>query len=260
MPATYTVAVVAAMAWLQLAGASVQEIVTLAGATRRTGAAPVPAPASTPARTPAPTPAPEAAASAAVADLMAAQRPGQLVAPPPSPNVSMEAAGFDNLVAAQPAWVDEVLRAHNEYRCMHDAPQLTWSVDLEAHVKQWVVRGHGQRSPPWALQNVGPWAKVGENSAMGVTDEGGMKSPVGQVIAWYEQIRYTENRNGRVDNYRYELSEYTQMMWRSTSHVGCAWLHDFFVCHYGVAGNIDGQYSTEVPLARRSYEECRRRW
>mmetsp|Transcript_34327 Transcript_34327/g.98955 ORF Transcript_34327/g.98955 Transcript_34327/m.98955 type:complete len:260 (+) Transcript_34327:53-832(+) len=259
MPATYRVAVAAAAACLQLAGASVRDVVAIVGDARRTEAVAAAATAAAPAA-PVAEPAAAPAAEPAAADPVVSQESEQSAKSPPSSNTTVHAEDFNDLVAAQPAWVDQVLRAHNEYRCMHDVQQLSWSMALEAHAKQWVVRGHGQRSPPWELQNVDRWARIGENTAWGVTDEGGMKSPVGQVISWYEQIQYTENRNGFVDRYRYELSQYTQMMWRDTTHVGCAWLHEFFVCQYGAAGNIDGQYAAQVPVARRPYQECRQRW
>jgi len=220
-------ALAAAVALLRFAAASLSDTVAEAAARRATESA-----AATPAET----------------------------APQTPWNASVPGIGLDYLVAVPPPWVGEVLRAHNEYRCMHDAPQLSWSLELEAHAKQWVVKGHRQRSPGWELQNVGSWYRIGENAGWGVTDAGGMKSPSGQVIAWYDQIQYTDRRSGKVDNFRYELSQYTQLVWRSTTHVGCAWLHDFFVCHYGPTGNVDGQYSYQVPLARKPYQECRQHW
>merc|ERR1719321_4716 len=36
------------------------------------------------------------------------------------------------------AWVDEVLLTHNRLRCMHGAPPLKWSDELERHADSWV--------------------------------------------------------------------------------------------------------------------------
>jgi hypothetical protein len=49
------------------------------------------------------------------------------------------------------------------------------------------------------------------------------------------------SRSGRVE----DVSHYTQLIWRKTTHVGCAASsvghEEVLVCHYRTAGNIRGQ-------------------
>mmetsp|Transcript_45343 Transcript_45343/g.117380 ORF Transcript_45343/g.117380 Transcript_45343/m.117380 type:complete len:153 (+) Transcript_45343:233-691(+) len=149
-----------------------------------------------------------------------------------------------------------VLARHNVHRCMHSAPPLRWSSALEADAKQWAAMGRGQRSPPFLLQNVAGFAQVGENTGVDYPDPGGDRSPSGAVTHWYDQV--TQTRRGAVDHFDRRWSAYTQVVWRSTTHVGCGWHHGFIVCHYGLGGNVDGQYSSQVNERQKSQSECMR--
>uniref|UniRef100_A0A7S2VM36 SCP domain-containing protein n=1 Tax=Zooxanthella nutricula TaxID=1333877 RepID=A0A7S2VM36_9DINO len=178
-----------------------------------------------------------------------------------SARAGLNASGVaDNDVAPlssmRPPWAADVLAKHNEYRCMHGAPPLTWNDDLEAHAKQWAVIGHGQRSPPWELKDVGPFRLVGESVATKITDQGGAASPAGAVQAWYHQIEQTDGHRGEVDHYTFEFAQYTQVVWKSSTSLGCAWLHDFFVCQYGPAGNIPGEFASQVMELKKAQQHC----
>uniref|UniRef100_A0A7S2QC99 SCP domain-containing protein n=1 Tax=Zooxanthella nutricula TaxID=1333877 RepID=A0A7S2QC99_9DINO len=154
------------------------------------------------------------------------------------------------------AWAEEVLARHNVYRCMHGAPPLAWSQEIEAHAKQWAAMGRGQRSPPHKLRNVGPFAVVGENVANSVTDGGGSGSPGGQVQQWYDQITGTENGLGKVSEYSYHTAKYTQLVWKGTATVGCALYNNFLVCQYGPAGNSAGEFVQQVGERVKAQQDC----
>jgi hypothetical protein len=51
--------------------------------------------------------------------------------------------------------------------------------------------------------------------------------------------------------FQQETSHFTQMVWKATTQVGCAYKMDcqpaaFFVCNYAPPGNNDGQFATNV--------------
>lgn len=159
--------------------------------------------------------------------------------------------------SGQQDWQSDVLQRHNKYRCMHGAPPLVWSEDIEANAKQWAVAGRGQRSPPYRLQNLAGFAVLGENIAMEVTDPSGAHSPAGAVQLWYDEVSRTPGERGVVDGPGSgDWSRYTQLVWKSSSTVGCAYYGTFFVCQYGPAGNEPGKYAEEVGREVRTYQEC----
>eukprot|EP00932_Pfiesteria_piscicida_P009833 SRR837773.20633.p1 GENE.SRR837773.20633~~SRR837773.20633.p1 ORF type:complete len:175 (-),score=21.16 SRR837773.20633:230-754(-) len=111
-------------------------------------------------------------------------------------NNSTKATEPDGLAQASgisPA-LEDVLRRHNQYRCMHGVGPLRWNAALEAHAKQWLVQGKGQPSPHYKLRDVAGFAILGESVQPRVTDLGGSRSPVGAVQLWYDEIKENTRR------------------------------------------------------------------
>jgi hypothetical protein len=65
---------------------------------------------------------------------------------------------------------------------------------------------------------------------------------------WASERRYfvpgTFPNNSRSGNWE-DIGHYTQMIWPTTTHVGCALASnattDYLVCRYSPAGNVDGR-------------------
>jgi len=156
-------------------------------------------------------------------------------------------------------WRAQVVEAHNMYRCMHGVAPVVWNDEIEAHAKQWVAQGHGQRSPPFLLTHVAGFENVGENIAWGVTDEGGSKSAGGAVQIWYDQIKNTDGGRGLLSQASDQTSKYSQLVWASSTALGCALHNEALVCQYGPAGNVPGEFGAQVEAQTRTEQSCRPR-
>merc|ERR1711953_410801 len=88
-------------------------------------------------------------------------------------------------------------------------------------------------------QHCGSWAGVGENLAKGVVD-------AGAVDMWYNEISYSPGGQGAIQQFDMNTGHYTQLVWQSTTAVGCGTNGDLLVCEYGPAGNMVGAFGNEV--------------
>ena len=145
---------------------------------------------------------------------------------------------------AQPS--DEVearlLVAHNRERAQANSRPLIWSETLETEARAWAVdlidsgrfahdpRPHGH----------------GENLWMGWGDR--VFTPEDMVADWIKERR--DYRPGLFPNVSrtgdwVAVGHYTQLIWRGTTHVGCAVEsrgdRSLLACRYSPPGNIDGQ-------------------
>lgn len=142
----------------------------------------------------------------------------------------------------QNAFAQEILAAHNRYRAEVGVPPLQWSDQLAADAQPWAnylttlggiqlihsnAPGQGEclfgGSPPGAFgltRMVDDWGSEKQSFAPGPFTNVGFDGGV--------------------------IGHYTQMIWRDTTHVGCAIANngqeEFLVCRYSPQGNIIGQY------------------
>ena len=135
-----------------------------------------------------------------------------------------------------------LLIAHNRERANANARPLIWSETLEAEAREWATdlidsgrfahdpRPHGH----------------GENLWMGWGDR--RFTPEDMVGGWIEERR--DYRPGVFPNVSrtgdwVAVGHYTQLIWRGTTHVGCAVEsrgdRSILACRYSPPGNIDGQ-------------------
>ncbi|WP_428150960.1 CAP family protein [Brevundimonas sp.] len=135
-----------------------------------------------------------------------------------------------------------LLAAHNRERAQANARPLIWSDTLEAEARDWAVelidsdrfahdpRPHGH----------------GENLWMGWGER--VFTPEDMVGDWIEERR--DYRPGVFPNVSrtgdwVAVGHYTQLIWRDTTHVGCAVAsrgdRSILACRYSPPGNIDGQ-------------------
>ena len=136
-----------------------------------------------------------------------------------------------------------LLALHNRERAAVGTPPLTWDAGLAAAAAAYgpelARRGRLAHSPPEARPG------QGENLWMGTR---GAYSPEEMVGSWVEEKRLF--RPGvfpdvSTSGHWSDVAHFTQMIWRSTTRLGCA-LHrsaraDFLICRYAPPGNVVGQ-------------------
>nr|GAT45130.1 predicted protein [Mycena chlorophos] len=128
---------------------------------------------------------------------------------------------------------DRYLAAHNAVRDQHGANALAWDTTLAANAHSWADNCQFLHSG----QRFGP--NYGENIAAG-SNPYGIESA---IDAWCDEEEQSEYY------WWHQLNHFTQVVWKSTTHVGCAYAScpyiigdypqgtTFHVCQYSPAGN-----------------------
>lgn len=180
---------------------------------------------------------------AASKTLLAAAAAGWLMLTGPA---SAEPGTFDPVAA-------RLLAAHNRERADFGSPPMQWDPALAASAAAYgpalAALGRLQHSPRQGR----PGQR--ENLWMGTR---GAFSPEQMVAAWAAEKRHF--RPGIFPNVSttgnwLDVSHYTQMVWPTTTRLGCA-IHasrstDFLICRYSPPGNVDGQLIGPAPSGER---------
>jgi hypothetical protein len=164
------------------------------------------------------------------------------------------AAGSSAAYAASPStfasqFAARVLAAHNITRARAGVAGLVWDPALgsaaAAYAQQMAITGVFQHSDRKARPG------VGENLWMGTRGAFSVETMVGSWVS--EQRLFMPGifpNNSRSGNWA-DVGHYTQMIWPTTTHVGCALASnsrtDYLVCRYSPAGNIDGRPTQVFP-------------
>ncbi|WP_244954823.1 CAP domain-containing protein [Sphingomonas lutea] len=135
------------------------------------------------------------------------------------------------------------LAAHNAVRAQAGVRPLAWDPALAHSASLWARQlaytNRFEHSHRRARRG------VGENLWMGSR---GVYPPEQMVGQWASERRWFRpgvfpavGKRGWA-----AVSHYTQMVWPTTTRIGCALISnarsDFLVCHYSPAGNIDGRW------------------
>ncbi len=190
------------------------------------GAATTSAPSSAP--IPAPTQSPEMVIAG-----LPAPSPAALTAPTPSfQEPSTPLTGIQSL-----------LPAHNSYRAKHGAPAMTWSASLAADAQNWANQCVFQHAPFEARNG------AGENLALW---SGTTRPASAAAQMWYDEIKdYNYARPG----FSGATGHFTQVIWNESRELGCGMktcpgIGEFIVCRYSPAGNLMGNFPSNVSPIR----------
>jgi uncharacterized protein YkwD len=138
----------------------------------------------------------------------------------------------------------EMLEAHNAARRQVGLPPLLWSRQLEANAAVYANKMASSRRFAHS-SNLGGTRPQGENLWMGTR---GAYSYADMAQAWVEEQQFYDG--GAIDDVFAagtfgDIGHYTQIIWRRTTHVGCAVSSDghddYLVCRYLPAGNVHGR-------------------
>merc|ERR1719446_1106939 len=102
------------------------------------------------------------------------------------------------------------------YRCMHDAPPVSWNSELAQQALNWV-----QKFPPMShadTYNLSP--PQGENLAMNMPS----KDIHGRVYSWYREVENCDQLPGCEHSTKpgKHTGHFTALVWRGVSEIGCA--------------------------------------
>jgi hypothetical protein len=154
----------------------------------------------------------------------------------PAATQGPQLAGATGVVAAQ------ILAAHNRERAMVGHPALVWDPVLAAHAATYgpVLGRLGD------LRHSPRESRPGERENLAMAWRGTM-TPAQIVGLWADEKKLMRpgvfpavSRSGNWE----DVGHYTQMVWPTTTHVGCAiystdW--DYLICRYTPPGNEDGK-------------------
>ena len=147
---------------------------------------------------------------------------------------------------------DTVLSAHNQARAQFGVPVLAWSNELAAgamaHAQYMAATGiYGHDQTP------GRRKKSGENLWRGQRGLFSYDVMIGVMVDEARHFRAGAFPDNSVNGDWHAVAHYTQIVWPTTTEVGCALASslttDYFVCRYAPTGNKDGFYLSANPLA-----------
>lgn len=154
--------------------------------------------------------------------------------------IAVTLLGGANLPEPDTDFAIRMVESHNAERKSVGVPVLFWSDDLAREAQKWADEMARTRKFEHAKQT-----EHGENLWMGTRARYAYEEMVGSWIEEREMFKrgrfpdVTRTRNWT------DVGHYTQLIWASTTHVGCAIASspedDYLVCRYGPPGNWEGQ-------------------
>jgi hypothetical protein len=149
------------------------------------------------------------------------------------------AAAEPTVVLEPPDFAARVLALHNRARAEVEVPPLAWDETLVDEARLHAARIAGER-----LFRHGKVPKIegqGENLFMGTAGAYSIDEMIG---AWVQERVLLRGPGEWLESFP-AVGHYTQMVWRTTSRLGCAMVRnasdDYLVCRYRQAGNVRGE-------------------
>ncbi|MBP6631019.1 MAG: Fis family transcriptional regulator [Kofleriaceae bacterium] len=146
---------------------------------------------------------------------------------------------------SEPAALSGTLAAHNAVRATVDVPALAWDGALADIAQAWADQCVDQEAPIGLIdhnegRSEGYPSYVGEN----VYGSSGAATGPDAVAAWASEEADYDHASNTCSGV---CGHYTQLVWRDTTHVGCAIgncaglrFGNVVVCNYGPGGNVNG--------------------
>lgn len=135
-----------------------------------------------------------------------------------------------------------VLKRHNDFRYQYQARALVWSGTLAAAAQKWAKTCKFDHD--LATLRRYNW---GENLTWGTS------TWKDAIALWTNEAKYYNYGNPQFSS---KTGHFTQVVWASTTRVGCAAQRcsggKFWVCRYYPAGNYQGMFSKMVKKRRPS--------
>jgi uncharacterized protein YkwD len=148
------------------------------------------------------------------------------------------------------------LSKHNGYRATHRSPSMTISSSANTTAQNWAqylaTNGLFQHSAASQRNN------AGENLYVSYTTAASIDSTTlanTGVKAWYDEVSAYNYSNPVFSS---ATGHFTQVVWKSSTQLGCGAAKGtktingtkynafYVVCHYVPAGNVQGQFATNV--------------
>ncbi|MDB4958223.1 MAG: uncharacterized protein JWO36_5792 [Myxococcales bacterium] len=155
----------------------------------------------------------------------------------------------------EPASLAGMTLYHNQVRAMVDTtgiaagplPPLQWDPNLASYAAAWAAMCQDTQAPMGLIDHdpnrvgvVAPYPYIGEN----IYASGGTATAMAAVTLWAAEKQNFTYPNTCPSN---NCGHYTQIVWRTTTHVGCALQNcpalaypSSIVCDYGPGGNSGG--------------------
>lgn len=142
-----------------------------------------------------------------------------------------------NLIKLTPEHIQQFIDTHNKYRTEVGLPPLTWNDNLANFAGEWAVH-QGEKGCKMKHR---PDNEYGENIYW---SSGRDFDPIYTVDQWGgEKLQYHDEVVGEE---KAMVGHYTQMVWRTTTEVGCAAFNCgsslIVICNYNPPGNWIGQH------------------
>jgi hypothetical protein len=147
-----------------------------------------------------------------------------------------------------------MLNAHNEARGQFGVRALAWSEELAAGARAHALY-MAQTGNYGHDQTPGRRKRAGENLWRGPRGVFSYDVMIGTMVAEARLFRPGAFPNNSINGDWHAVAHYTQIVWPTTTEVGCAVASsastDYFVCRYAPTGNKDGDFlaSGRDPLA-----------
>lgn len=153
------------------------------------------------------------------------------------------------------------VKAHNMYRCMHNAPKVTWSKAMAASAQEWANRGVFSHSQSYKIAP--PAGPAGENLAYGQQDL------ERATHDWYNEVKDCGSFPGCKRGASGVVGHFTAMIWAGVKEIGCAQGkmnsngRPLYVCRYKSGDtlsrstpNMAGGYEANVFKKVKSKVQC----
>lgn len=149
---------------------------------------------------------------------------------------------FSAASQAQSDFATRILAAHNAERAALNISALIWSDALASDARQWAV--HLATAGAW--QHADATTRKGEGENLWEGTAGGFS--VEEMVGGWTSEKHYFHYGPFPDDGRsagQPIGHYTQIIWRSTTEVGCAIAvghgNDVLVCRYAPMGNFIGE-------------------